>query len=130
MKIAMAHKQFYIIVYSVHLCVKLRCLHLDTILDFFRALTMKNPYPALIGAVLVVVLLSDQETNAITETCLTRYQFHDHFMSSFLYEISVELFSKLDSSLHFSIALIELSLINIPAPPSARGSTFRVFMVT
>ncbi len=49
---------------------------------------MKNPYPAFLGAMVVVmvVLRSEQETNAITETCLTRYQFHDHFMNSFLYE--------------------------------------------
>ena len=37
--------------------------------------------------------------------------------------VSVELFSRLDTSL-------SLSLINILAPPSARGSTFHVFMIT
>jgi hypothetical protein len=31
---------------------------------------------------------------------------------------------------HISINLIELSLINILAPPSARGSTFHVIMIT
>ncbi len=48
-------------------------------------------------------------------------------MTDFIITLSVS--QAFSDSQHASIPLIELSLINIPAPPSERGSTSPVIMI-